>query len=210
LKVLVLGASGLVGANTLQLALAHPDIEHVIAPTRKVLPPHKKLTNPVSERLQPLVARVPEWAADALICSLGTTMAKAGSKAAFREVDYVLPLQFASAAKSCGARTLALVTAIGASVDSRFFYARTKGELERDVQAIGFQSLTIVRPSIIGGQRDDLRLGESVVLRLSKVLGPILPKKFRINPAANIAGALIDSVIAALPGCHFRFAASLS
>jgi uncharacterized protein YbjT (DUF2867 family) len=210
LKVLVLGASGLVGAHTLRLALAHPDIEQVIAPTRRALPVHKKLTNPVSDRLQSLVARVPEWAADALICSLGTTMAKAGSEAAFREVDYVLPLQFAGAAQSCGARTLALVTAIGASVDSRFFYARTKGELERDVQAIGFQSLTIVRPSIIGGQRDELRLGESVVLHLSKVLHPILPKKFRINAAPNIAGALVDSVIAGLPGCHFRFSESLS
>jgi uncharacterized protein YbjT (DUF2867 family) len=71
-----------------------------------------------------------------------------------------------AAAKSRGARTLAFVTASGASVDSRFFYARTKGELERDVQAIGFQSLTFVRPSIIGGQRDELRLGESVVLPL--------------------------------------------
>jgi uncharacterized protein YbjT (DUF2867 family) len=209
LKVLLLGASGLVGANTLRLALAHADIEHVIAPTRKALPPHEKLTNPVFDRLQPLVARVPEWAADALICSLGTTMAKAGSKAAFREVDYVLPLQFAKAAKSCGATTLALVTAIGASVDSKFFYARTKGELERDVQAIGFQSLTIVRPSIIGGQRAELRVGERVVLRLSQALGPILPEKFRISAAPNIAGALIDSVIAGLPGCHFRLAESL-
>jgi uncharacterized protein YbjT (DUF2867 family) len=163
----------------------------------------------VSDRLQTLVARVPEWAADALICSLGTTMAKAGSKAAFREVDYVLPLQFAKAAQSCGARTLALVTAIGASVDSRFFYARTKGELERDVQAIGFQSLTIVRPSMIGGQRNERRLGESVVLHISKALGPILPKKFRISPAQSIAEALIDSVVAGLAGCHFRFAESL-
>jgi NAD(P)-dependent dehydrogenase (short-subunit alcohol dehydrogenase family) len=69
---------------------------NIIAPTRKALPPHKKLTNPVSDRLQSLVARVPEWAADGLICSLGTTMAKAGSEAAFREVEYVLPLQFAA------------------------------------------------------------------------------------------------------------------
>jgi uncharacterized protein YbjT (DUF2867 family) len=209
LKILILGASGLVGGIALRLALAHPDFEHVVAPTRKALPPDKKLDNPVSDRLQPLVARVPEWAADALICSLGTTMAKAGSKAAFRQVDYVLPLQFAIAAQSCGARTLALVTSIGASVDSRFFYARTKGELERDVQAIGFQSLTIVRPSMIGGQRNERRLGESVVLHISKVLGPILPKKFRISPAQSIAETLIDSVVAGLPGCHFRFAESL-
>jgi uncharacterized protein YbjT (DUF2867 family) len=91
----------------------------------------------------------------------------------------VLPLQFAKAVHCCGARTLALVTPIGASVESRFFYARTKDELERDVQAIGFQSLTIVRPSIIGGQRNERRLGESIALHISKVLGPILPKKLR-------------------------------
>jgi uncharacterized protein YbjT (DUF2867 family) len=210
LKVLILGASGLVGGITLRLALAHPAITRVIAPTRKALPPDKKLENPVSDRLQPLVARVPEWAADALICSLGTTMAKAGSKAAFREVDYVLPLQFAIAAQSCGARTLALVTAIGASVDSRFFYARTKGELERDVQAIGFESLTIVRPIIIGGQRDEFRLAEGIVLLLSRFLGPILPKAFRISPAANIADALVDAVVAKRPGCHFRYSESLA
>ncbi len=136
-------------------------------------------------------------------------MAKAGSRAAFREVVYVLPLQFAIAAESCGARTMALVTAIGASVDSRFFYARTKGELERDVQAIGFQSLTIVRPSSIEGQRNERRFGESIVPRISKVLGPTLPKKFRISPAQSIAEALTDSVVAGLPGCHFRFAESL-
>jgi uncharacterized protein YbjT (DUF2867 family) len=106
-------------------------------------------------------------------------MAKAGSKVAFREVDYVLPLQFAIAARSCGAKTLALVTAIGASVDSRFFYARTKGELERDVQAIGFQSLTIVRPSMIGGQRNERRLGESIVLHISRVLDRVIALKRR-------------------------------
>jgi hypothetical protein len=84
-----------------------------------------------------------------------------------------------------------------------------QGELERDVQAIGFLSLTIVRPSIIGGQRSEHRLGESIALHISKVLGPILPKKFRISSAHNIAQALIDSVVAGKPGHHFRFAESL-
>jgi uncharacterized protein YbjT (DUF2867 family) len=209
MNVLILGASGLVGAHTLRLALAHPRIAHVIAPTRKALPAHVKLENPVSDSLQTLVARVPEWAPDALICALGTTMAKAGSRASFREVDYVLPLHFATAAKASGASTFALVTAIGAAVDSRFFYPRTKGELERDVQAIGFDSLTIVRPSMIGGQRQEHRAGESFVLKLTRALSPMLPKSFRISPAPNIATALIDAVVLGPPGCHFRLAESL-
>jgi uncharacterized protein YbjT (DUF2867 family) len=208
-NVLILGASGLVGSHTLRLALAHPHISHVFAPTRKALPAHEKLVNPVSDRLQTLVARVSEWAPNALICALGTTMAKAGSEASFREVDYVLPLRFAEAAKASGASTFALVTAIGAAVDSRFFYPRTKGELERDVKAIEFDSLTIVRPSMIGGQREEQRAGESLVLNLSKALGLLVPKRFRISPAPNIAAALIDAVILGPPGCHFRFAESL-
>lgn len=195
MNVLILGASGLVGAHSLRLALAHPHFARVIAPTRKALPAHQKLTNPVSDRLQTLVARVPEWAPNALICALGTTMAKAGSETSFREVDYVLPLHFAQAAKASGASTFALVTAIGAAVDSRFFYSRTKGELERDVQAIGFDSLTIVRPSMIGGQRGEHRASESFVLNLSKALGLMLPKRFRISPAPNIAAAPIDAVV---------------
>jgi uncharacterized protein YbjT (DUF2867 family) len=72
---------------------------------------------------------------DALICALGTTMAKARSQASFREVGYLLPLRFATTAKSSGADAFALLTAIGAAADSRFFYTRTKGELERYVQA---------------------------------------------------------------------------
>ena len=100
MNVLILGATGLVGAHSLRLALAHPRIARVIAPTRKALSAHEKLTNPVSDGLQALIARVPEWAPDALICALGTTMAKAGSQASFREVDYVLPLRFAQAAKA--------------------------------------------------------------------------------------------------------------
>jgi uncharacterized protein YbjT (DUF2867 family) len=93
------------------------------------------------------------------ICATGTTIKKAGSKEAFRSVD--LPLSFARLAHQAGAQDFALVSAIGASVDSSFFYARVKGELERDVREIGFRSLTILRPSIIEGERDEVRLAET-------------------------------------------------
>ena len=93
------------------------------------------------------------WGPDAAICATGTTIKKAGSKEAFRSVDHDLPLSFARLAHQAGTQNFALVSAIGASVDSSFFYARVKGELERDVREIGFRSLTILRPSIIEGER---------------------------------------------------------
>jgi uncharacterized protein YbjT (DUF2867 family) len=95
---------------------------------------------------QKKVPAVTEWGPDAAICATGTTIEKAGSKEAFRSVDHDLPLSFARLAHQAGTQNFALVSAIGASVDSSFFYASVKGELERDVREIGFRSLTILRP----------------------------------------------------------------
>jgi len=210
MKVLILGASGLVGRNALEQTLAHPFVTKVVAPTRKPLPPRSKLTNPVAEQLKLLLPEVATWRADAVICAMGTTIAKAGSKEAFREVDYLLPLSFARRAHREGAETFALVSAIGASAESSFFYPRTKGEIERDIKLVGFRSLTILRPSIIAGKRDESRFAEGVALWLSRMLAPILPKKFHMNPATKIGAVLVESVVAGEPGCHYRYAESLT
>src|SRR5271156_4846226 len=178
MKVLLLGATGLVGRNALTQVLARPVITQVIAPTRKPLPPQDRLMNPVAPMLEELLPEMTNWRPNAVICATGTTSKKAGSKEAFRSVDHDLPLAFARQAYEQGARSFALVSAIGASVDSSFFYPKTKGELERDIQKIGFRSLTIVRPAMIGGERDEHRPGESIALTLSRVLAPVLPRRF--------------------------------
>ena len=210
MNVLILGATGLVGQSTLVQAVAHPAIAQVIAPSRKPLPPGSKLANPVAARLELLLPEVLTWRVDAVICALGTTSRKAGSKEAFRQVDYVLPLAFAKMAHQQGAETFALVSAIGADPDSSFFYPKTKGEIERDIKLVGFKSLTILRPSIIGGKREESRFAEGVALTLSRLLAPVLPRKFHVNPAAKIARALLDSVLAADPGCHYLYPESLT
>jgi len=209
MKVLILGATGLVGRNALAQTLAHPAVTLVIAPTRKPLPKQDELVNPVAAKLELLLPEVTGWRPDAAIYATGTTIKKAGSKEAFRAVDHDLPLSFARLAHEAGTQNFTLVSAIGASVDSSFFYARVKGELERDVRGIGFRSLTILRPSIIEGERDEVRLAESVALKLSHFLAPILPKRFHINPASKIAQVLVDSVVTAVPGCHFKYSDSL-
>ena len=150
------------------------------------------------------------WDVDAVVCALGTTKAKAGSEDAFRYVDYTLPVVFAKAAHAAGAETFALVSAIGAATNSMFFYAKTKGEVEREIQQIGFCSLTICRPSIIAGERSETRIAEGAVLAILRVLAPILPRKFHINPASVIAASLLDSVLTARAGCRWIFADELN
>jgi uncharacterized protein YbjT (DUF2867 family) len=89
---------------------------------------------------------------------------------------------------------------MGADAASRFFYNRVKGELERDLRALGFDALTLVRPGLIGGERLEKRAGEHAALVVLRALGPVLPKAWRINPAERIAGALVEAVLAATPG----------
>lgn len=204
MRLLILGATGLVGSNALLQALDHSSISAVIAPTRKPLNPHRKLINPVSDRLLTLLPEVDSWKTDAVMCATGTTMRKAGSKEAFRQVDHDLPVAFAKAAHLSGAEVLALVSAMGASLDSLFFYSRIKAETERDIQQIGFHSLTIIRPGIIGGRRSEPRVVEALWIYLGTILRPLLPRVLRVNSASEIAAALVDAVVSQPLGCHFR------
>ena len=106
MRLLLLGATGLVGRTVLSQALAKDAISEVVAPTRRPLVLQNKLVNPVNLRLDELAPRVKSWDVDAVICALGTTKAKAGSKEAFRFVDYTLPLVFAKAAHEVVQREL--------------------------------------------------------------------------------------------------------
>lgn len=200
MNLLLLGATGLVGSKVLELALSNDTYTKVIAPTRTPLTPRDRLVNPMGPHLEELVPLLMSYRPDALICALGTTQAKAGSRQAFRHIDYELPIVVGKAAYSVGVETYAIVTAMGASATSASFYYRTKGEVERDLKAIGFRSLIICRPSLIGGKRNEARPLEQVALALVRFLSPILPRKFRVNPAEVIAATLIDAVNIPRPG----------
>ena len=197
--VLLAGATGLVGGEVLRLALADARVKRVVAPTRRALPTHPKLLNPLVD-----FAQLPEdadwWAVDAVICTLGTTIKVAGSQAAFYRVDHDLPLKVGQLAQRRGARAYALNSALGANPASRVFYARTKGELERDLGVQGFVSLTFVRPGLIGGERKQVRPAEQVGIKLSQWLRPLLPRRYRVVPAERIAFHLLQAALAARPG----------
>ncbi|WFR82252.1 NAD-dependent dehydratase [Janthinobacterium rivuli] len=201
MKLILIGATGLVGREVLRLALADARVTAIVAPVRKPLPAHPKLDAPLVD-FDRLPADAPWWQADAVICTLGTTMKVAGTRQAFRRVDHDYPLAAARLALAAGTRTYALNSAAGANAASRFFYNRVKGELERDLEALGFGSLTHVRPGLIGGERDVARAGEGAALRLLRVLGPVLPRRWRINPAPRIASALLAAALASAPGVH--------
>lgn len=202
MKILLAGATGLVGRHALAQLLAAPACSAVVAPTRRALDvAHAKLHNPIVDFGQ-LPEQASWWQADAAICALGTTMKQAGSREAFRRVDHDYPLAFARLARRHGAGSFVLNSAMGADAGSRVFYTRVKGELERDLQALGFASLTVVRPGLIGGERAQPRGAERLAGAVLGALGPLLPRRYRINPATRVAAALVEHALRPRAGRH--------
>lgn len=200
-RVLLAGATGLVGDATLQRALGSARVHQVVAPTRRPLPPHPKLMNPVVD-FDALPADADWWRVDAVACALGTTIRDAGSKEAFRRVDHDYPLAIARHAHAHGAEAFALVSAMGADAASRIFYSRTKGEVEEALEGIGFASLSLLRPGLLGGDRKQHRSGERLALRVMGALDGVLPARYRIVPAQRVAEALLRAALDAPPGRH--------
>jgi uncharacterized protein YbjT (DUF2867 family) len=201
MKLLLVGATGLVGSHVLRGALMDQRIDMLIAPVRRALPEQPRLLAPIVD-FDSLPEDPAWWQTDAVVCALGTTMRTAGSKQAFRRVDYGYPLAVAKLAKRHGTPTFVLNSAIGANPTSRFFYNRVKGEVEQELTGMGFRSLTFVRPGLIGGKRDEFRPAERVASAALRLIGPALPRAWRINPAERIAAAMIEAAVAGRPGTH--------
>jgi len=198
LTAILAGATGLVGGECLRQLLACPRYERVIVVTRRELGAaarHDKLREVVVEfdRLGDAKARL---RGDHVFCALGTTIRKAGSQAKFRAVDYEYPLRLARLALQNGARHYSVVSALGASRSSPFFYSRVKGEVEEGLRQMGWPSLGIFRPSVIAGERAESRPLE----RVSEHLLRFAPATWRPVPARDIAGAMIAVALREPPG----------
>jgi len=126
--------------------------------------------------------------------ALGTTMAQAGSQAAFRAADFDAVLTVARAARAAGATHCGLVSALNANAGSAVFYSRVKGEAEDALKALGFEHLVIARPSLLDGEREKLdqphRSGEAWSLRLMRPLSGLIPAMWRPIAAQRVARAL--------------------
>jgi uncharacterized protein YbjT (DUF2867 family) len=195
--VLVLGATGLVGREVVHQLLADPAVGEVVALTRRPIAGVRspKLRNEVLD-FDSLSDHASLFAVDQVFCALGTTIKQAGSQAAFRHVDHDIPLAAATLGVRQGVKDFLLVSALGASAASRVFYNRVKGELEDALRTLGFRSLTIARPSLLVGKRDNPRLGEQIGARL----GWLVPGKYKPVNASRVAAALVDAARRAEPG----------
>lgn len=203
---LLAGGSGLVGSHCLARLLKTREYTRVITLVRRPLPhDDPKLEQRVVDfdRLGAAGVQFPH--ADDVFCCLGTTMKRAGSEAAFRQVDFTYILSLASLSLGANARQFLLVSSLGASPKSRIFYSRVKGETEAAVVALPFEGRQIFRPSILVGERHEHRSGESLGLAVMRgmalaMVGPL--RKYRPIAAATVAEAMVRVALRAPRGIN--------
>jgi uncharacterized protein YbjT (DUF2867 family) len=207
-RALIAGATGLTGSRLLALLLAQPGYAHVHALLRRPLPDAQRPADPaaasrLAEHVEDFASPARDLdlpAVDDVYLCLGTTIRAAGSREAFRRVDFDATVRIARLARRRGASRCAVVSALGADASSRVFYSRVKGETEAALAALGYPSLTVLRPSLIDGERAERRPGERLALALARPASALLPARWRPVPADAIARCLLASVLRGEPG----------
>lgn len=199
MKVLLLGATGLIGHHCLEGLLAAPGVAGIIAPTRRSLSiENAKLQNPPVD-FDHLDQHPELFDVSAILCCLGTTMKQAGSKDSFRKVDYQYCIDAARLGRARGVKAFLVVSAIGASTSSSFFYSRVKGELERDLKALQYPHLSIYHPSMLLGEREEFRLGERLINLSVPLFNPLLRgplQAYHAIPGQTVARAMVNEALA--------------
>ena len=190
-RALILGASGLIGGQLLPLLLQREDYHRVIVISRRALPvTHARLDNPVTD-FAALAEIMEQHPAEDIYCCLGTTRKQAGSRRRFEQVDFDYPLLAARTGRHLAAQHFLLVSSIGANTASPSFYLRTKGKVERAISALNYPHLSIFRPSLLSGRRQQTRIGETIAEKCLAALGPLA------GPHRPIAAGTVARAMAA-------------
>lgn len=196
LRVVLVGATGLVGRNFLNMAAVREDMR-LTAIARRETP------LPSGARMEMFVAETDKWSEvlesvrpQVLVCALGTTWKKAGeSEANFRAVDQTLVCETARAAHRAGVERMVTVSSVGADAKSRNFYLRVKGEADEELATIGFKRLDILRPGLLRGHREgDRRFAERMGIAISPLTNLLLhgkARRFRAIRATTVAEAAL-------------------
>lgn len=181
MKILLAGATGLIGYEFLSQIMNISDFENITILTRRKLNEfsgNSKLKQVIID-FDKLDNFGEEIKGDYLVCTMGTTIKKAGTKENFYKVDHDYCLKMAQLAQKNGTKHLILITAMGADANSSIFYNKVKGELEEDVKQIPFESIHIIRPSLLLGERKEKRVVEAIAMKVSKVIAFLFPIKYK-------------------------------
>ncbi|MEY2794003.1 MAG: hypothetical protein RJA76_1995 [Bacteroidota bacterium] len=192
-KVAIIGASGFIGNFIIQKF----STAKIIAFTRK--PMHN-----LPENVENHVVDFTDWESmkeklmgvDTVFSCMGTTFKQVkGDLNVYHKVDVDIPLQFAKIAKDAGVKHFLLVSSVGTSPNAKGYYLKMKWELEEALDKLGFESLSIFRPSLLMGTRKEFRLMERIFQGIMGVLSFLIPGAYKPIKGEEVAQAMINKCL---------------
>lgn len=176
MRAALVGGTGLIGGHVIDLLLAEPGCTQLVSIGRRTQEKSGKKWLEKIGSMTDIEGLSTGVNVDVAFCCLGTTIKQAGSQEKFAEVDLHLPIRFAKAMLAQGAKHFHVVSSLGADARSSNFYLKTKGQLEEQLRSLGFQSLSIYRPSLLLGQRQEPRPMENIMAAGYRIFEPFYPK----------------------------------
>lgn len=192
---IILGATGLTGNILLKTLMIDQQYDKIKIFTRKPIRLENKKVTEILCNLLELDSYKENFFGDEVYCCIGTTTKKTPDKELYKKIDYGIPVSAAKLCKDNGIKTFAVMSSMGANANSPIFYNRTKGEMEQAVLEQNIKNTYVLRPSMIGGNRNEFRITEKIGSILMKGLNPIFIgtlRKYRIIDADIIANAMIE------------------
>jgi uncharacterized protein YbjT (DUF2867 family) len=191
---LIIGSTGLIGSQLLELLLESQEYSTVVTFVKRDSGiQHPKLTQHIIDFDKPQTYNELVQGDD-FFCTIGTTIKKAGNKEAFRKVDFEYPRQFATFAMQNKVKQFLIISSLGADKSSGNFYLKTKGEIEDFLKTCSFESVSVLQPSLLLGNRKEFRLGEKVGSFFMKAFSFLLLgnlKKYKPIESKTVAKALL-------------------
>lgn len=187
----VFGTTGLIGKQLVTLLSENKNYKNIYSFSRKR--PENLLVNVQHIDFNADAYSIPSGIDDLFIC-LGTTMKKARTQEAFKQVDLDMVINVAKKSLEAGCKKVVVVSSIGANPTSKNFYLRVKGTMEEEIKKLNFEYIGIVRPSMLLGKREEFRFAERVGITVFRIfsfifVGPL--RKYRGIDSADVAKSMI-------------------
>jgi uncharacterized protein YbjT (DUF2867 family) len=200
----VIGSTGLIGSNLVEILCSDNDYKFIRVIVRR----------PVTFDSPKVQVRIVDFSdnesfkgavaeSDAVFCAVGTTQKKVkGDKVEYRKVDHDIPVNAARFCAETGCQSFLLVSSVGADSKSSNFYLKLKGEVEDAVSKMKIPSVSIFRPSILLGERNESRTGESIGKVFSSTFSFLIPSKYKPVQAREVARAMVAASKLERPGVN--------
>ncbi|HLN19895.1 MAG TPA: NAD(P)H-binding protein [Bacteroidales bacterium] len=200
----VIGATGLVGSNLVKLLIRDDYFNRIRIISRRPLEyNHVKVSVIVIDFLDYKAFKEAISGSDSVFCTVGTTRKKVkGDMSEYRKVDFDIPVFAAKFCSETSCPAFLLVSSVGADINSRNFYLKIKGETESAVIAASIKSLSIFRPSMLLGKRNEVRTVESIAQAITRQLIFLFPEKYKPIQADVLAASMIAFSKKKVPGFH--------